>query len=284
MKITPIPSTVTPETAAPAPRPILQMKTNFNSSSEDPQLQDERTIEDNKDEIKPVTEVTEPISPQFAALARQRRALQVKERELKEKEQALELRAKDGDQIPLSRLKSEPLRVLLESGVTYEQLTQAILANQGNPEVYSLKAEMEALKQGVDKRFSEEKTQAEQQALNDMTREAKRLVTEGEDFELVRETGSVPQAIKLIERTYRESGEVMDVREALRLVEESLFKRQEKLINLKKVQGLYQKPEANLAAPQQRNFGMRTLTNKDTASMPLDRLARARAAFRGALK
>jgi hypothetical protein len=116
-----------------------------------------------------------------------------------------------------------------------------------------------------------------------MRREATQLAAQGDDFELVRETQSVPDVIQLIERTYDKTGEILDVSEAMKLVEDELFKRQQKLITLKKMRGLL--PKQAEPVPQQRpQSGMRTLTNRDTASVPLSAKARALAAFYGTLK
>ena len=86
------------------------------------------------------TEEPKPLSPQFAALAREKRALQVKERELADREKALT--AGQSDTVKLSDLKSKPLEVLLANGVTYDQITEGILANPGNPELDALRQEL----------------------------------------------------------------------------------------------------------------------------------------------
>lgn len=285
MKISPAPSlgTIAGVDTQQAPNiRSLKMVTNATTSTSDnPQ---ELIISDNKeDETKPVIEATEPISPQFAALAKQRRALQQERRAFLEEKKAHEAASQGSDAVPLSRLKSEPLRVLLESGVTYEQLTEAILANQANPEINALKTEFNTLKEGLDNKLKENELKAEQQVLAEMRRDAERIIYSNDDFELVRETKSVPDVMRLIERTYRETGEVLEVSEALKLVEEELFKRNQKLVNTKKLQGLFNKqPEP--VAQQQRPQGMRTLTNKDTASVPMSAKQRAIAAFYGTLK
>lgn len=226
-----------------------------------------------------VVEATEPLSPQMAALAKQRRALQAKERELAEREKKLqEPRA---DAVDLFRLKTEPLSVLLEAGVTYDQLTEAILADQnGNsPELRKLQAKLAEMEEKVTQTFAERDRQAEQAALADMRKDADRLVREGDTYEMVRETGSVPLAINLIERTYRETGEVMDVTEALSLIEDELLERGTKLANLGKVRGKLA-PEHSTQSPQQRPV---TLTNRDTAQVPLSPKQRAMLAFKGQL-
>jgi len=283
MKISAMPSLANSTAVSGAKEAVtrtLKMATNATPGQIEPPPPEELSNQANI-EPKPTVEATQPLSPQLAHLAKQRRALQAKERELKDREEAFLTKSQGRDQVDLARLKSEPLRVLQDAGVTYEQLTEAILANQGNGEINALKAEINALKEGVDKKFIDRETQAEQQVLSEMRRDAENIIKQGDDFELVRETGSVPDVMRLIEMTYRESGEVLDVSEALKLVEDELFARNQKIAGLKKMQGLY-KPAEPVAQPRQQ--GMRTLTNKDTASVPLTAKARALAAFYGTLK
>ncbi len=241
------------------------------------------TKTDTDDTAEATVEATQPLSPQLAALAKQKRALQVKERELADREKALGERSSTQEgMIDLARLKSEPLRVLLESGVTYDQLTEAILADRdgGGPELQALKAEIAALKGDVDKRLTDRDTQSEQAVLAEMRKEATQLAAEGDNFELVRETGSIPQVMELIEKTYRSTGEVLDVSEAMQLVEDELIGESLKLAKLSKVQGRLQ-PEPPALQAQQRP---RTLTNRDGAAPVMGRKERALLAFAGQLK
>ncbi len=219
------------------------------------------------------SEAKEPISPQYAALARQRRALQVKERALLEREKAMQSQSQDA--VSLAQLKSSPLRVLLDAGVTYDQLTKEILADQGNANTRGLEAKIASLEEGFEKRLTERDQLAEQQALAEMRREADHL-TGSDDFELIRETRSVPRVMDLIKRTYHKTGEVLDVNEAMRLVEDYLFKDMQKLTQTKKLQ-----PQFIPQQPQMQRAGMRTLTNRDTASPILSAKQRAIAAFYG---
>lgn len=291
MNITPIPSTANIATApldrVPETSSVqkLRMRTNYNPSIYDPdQAQSDppipgQELPTNNDQANGGEE-TQPLSPQYAALARQRRALDVKERALKEREKALSSNPGQGDSIAIARLKSEPLNVLLEAGVTYDQLTEAILANQANPQMSALEAKMKALEEGLDKKLSDRETAAEKQALAEMRRTAQDLIAQGEDFELVRGTNSVPDVMRLIERTYRETGDVLDVKDACQLVEDELFKEAQKMAGLNKVRAQF----APQAQQMQRHQGMRTLTNRDTASVPMSPRARALAAFNGTLK
>jgi hypothetical protein len=283
MKITPIPS-ATPD--APVPNVSvrrLQVSTNatpdgvtINQSLPAPDSGNNDTVE----QSQVVNEDTKPLSPQFAALAKQRRALQLKEQELTAREEAFKKSSSTEGKIDLAKLKSEPLRVLLENGVTYDQLTEAVLANQHgyNPEVQALKDELQSLRTGVEKTFADRDSQAEQQVKAEMTREADILVASGQDFELVRETKSVPDVIALVERVYKEQGRLLDVREALQLVEDELLADSLKFAQLEKVKAKLA-PPAPAAKPQQ----MRTLASNDSASQPMTAKQRAIAAFNGTL-
>lgn len=231
------------------------------------------------------TEVTEPLSPQAAALARQRRSLQVKERELKAREEALKTQpAAQAGGIDLARLKAEPLSVLQEAGITYDQLAQSILAQQQgvSPEQFrAVQTELQAIKDGLKQELANRDQQSRQEAVKAMTVEAQAAVAQGDEFELVRETRSVPDAIRLIERIYDQTGEVKDVRWALAEIENELVKDILKVAGLKKVQGQMQPKAAAPAQSPQSRPPMRTLSNRDTAQAPLSAKQRALAAFWG---
>lgn len=231
-----------------------------------------------------VVEETKPLSPQFAALAKQRRALQVKERELADREKALESKApSDGTQDIIAQLKSQPLRVLQEHGVTYDQLTEAILADSSgiNPEIQKIRDELKAVKEGFDKNLLDRDTQAEAQVLAEMQREAELLAKEGDAYELVRENKSIPDVMNLIRRTYKETGEILDVSDALQLVEDELINDGLRRASFSKIKSKLVPAQAPL--PTQRQNYIRTLTNRDSTSLGLSRRERAIMAMNGTL-
>lgn len=268
---------------------VRKIKMNTNASPdriEDiqeqiPNANEEQTsIPDTIDQTK-TTEVTKPLSPQFAALAKQRRALQVKEAELAAKEKALGEIPKG---IDLSRLKAEPLSVLQEAGVTYEQLTEAILANPSgaNAEVQALRNEIKALKEGIDNNLNERDQQAEQQVLKELRRAIDKMAFSGDEFENIREEGAQAKVVELIHRTWKKTGEVMDEHEAAKFVENFLIEENEKRAKRKSIMSRLTPQQEQMAQP--RAQGMKTLTNRDTAHAPTGRRARALAAFHGNLK
>jgi hypothetical protein len=242
-------------------------------------------------EETPQTEATVPLSPQFAALARHKRALQVKERELAQREEALKTQPVNNGEDVLAKLKANPLSVLQEAGVTYDQLTEAILSNQSgsNPDLNALKMELKALKEELKTELSQRDTQAEQQVLREIRREAENLTRSGEEFEAIREARAVPQVVELIHRTWKKTGEVLSTEEAAQLVENQLIEEALPFARIKKVQSkLTPIQEANqqivVAPPRAGVKVMKTLTNRDSAYPTLDKRTRAIMAMQGTLK
>jgi hypothetical protein len=262
----------------------LKMKTNASPERFLEEAATSNAISDTSGQANATPEDTKPLSPQFAALAKQRRALQVKERELAAQQAALKSDAPRTDAPDyLSRLKAQPLSVLQEAGVTYEQLTEAILNSQNvNPEIQALQDKIKSLEEGFENKFKERDTQSEQQVLAEMRKEALELASQGDDFEAVRKTNAIPHVMTLIERTYRQTGEVLDVKEAMSLVEDEIVNDGlKRLGDINKIKSaLAPKP----VPPQQQQRQMRTLTNRDTATPPMSVKARAIAAMNGTLK
>lgn len=269
----------------------VKLKTNFSTDRiETPEVfqettesaQSENGIPDESSEAEAVIEETKPLSPQFAALARQKRALQVKEREIAQREAAL---ANSQGTTPggyqAADIKADPLGVLQAAGVDYNQLTEAILANPIDPKIAALEAKIKALEEGVTKTFSDRDSITEKQVMAELRRETDRLVAEGDAFEMIRETGSQSDVTDLIHEIYKTEGEILDVREAAALVEDELLKEAEKIARIKKLQGRLSAPQDMAGdgnkAPQQRTVN--TLTNRDGARVPLSRRERAIAAF-----
>jgi hypothetical protein len=236
---------------------------------------------DDTEQAKSGSEETKPLSPVLAEIARQKRALQRERREFEE--QKAKLTGPNMDEyVSKADLQANPLKVF-EAGVTYDKLTEAILGNQTNPEIQELRQELKALKEGVDKTFLTQQEQAEESALTEMLGQAEKLASEGEDYALVKQFDLYADVLNKIYTTYKKTGQVMEVTDALKFVEDKKFKELERLKGLKKVQSLWGQPEPTLQ--QQTNKpGMRTLTNRDGASRPMTARERAMAAFHGTLR
>lgn len=236
------------------------------------------------DKTEPVVEATQPISPQAAFLAKQRRALQQERRAFEDERKAFEIAKQGSDAVPHARLKSEPIQALFEAGHTFDTIAEAVHAyNSQSASPAALKEELKRdLDETLNKRFSEQQEEQIRNHLAANRREAESLIFSSNEYDLIKATKSVPDVIKLIERTYRDGGEILTVSEALKLVEDKLLEKQKSLSGLDKIQALYKSQEPQpQALPRP---GMRTLTNKDTASVPMNPKQRALAAFYGTLK
>lgn len=265
----------------------IKMRTQYSPDRQTQEIEDQpleqSAISDPIEQTQPAFEETKPLSPQFAALAKQRRALQ-QERAVLEQEKATLLESsKDAGSNVMAQLKSDPLSVLSKAGVTYDQLTEAILNGQSNPEIAELKAKIEALEKGVDTKFTDRDTQQEQQTLREIQREADYLVQNGGDaYEMIRVEGKSKEVTNLIHRTWKQTGEVLDVSEALELVENELIKETLKRAEIGKIRSRMT-PAQEIQQQQPQEKTMRTLTNRDGARPILDRRSRAIAAAQGRL-
>jgi hypothetical protein len=238
---------------------------------------------------QPVVEATQPLSPQLAAIAKAKRALQLERAEFeKQKAETDTLKGAAGIQ---DRLKSDTLSVLQEAGVLdspefYNSLTERILGNQNayNPEIAALKAEVKALKEGVDQSFKSQETRAEESALTEMLYEAEALAKEGDAFEMIRERGQAAydRVLRKIYNNYKKTGRVLDVTEAMNSVEGELLEEALKFARLGKVQGKLAPTPTQPVQPGQKQ--LRTLTASGTSTAPLTARQRALAAFSGTLK
>lgn len=249
---------------------------------------EESVKEDNSVQAEATIEDTKPLSPQFAALAKQRRALQIKEREVADREKALEADPSRVDGAALvARLKSQPLSVLQEHGVTYDQLTEAILSEGSgdNQKIQALEAKIKALEEGVDQKFTSREAQAEEAALTEMLYEAEGLAKEGDDFEMIRSGGeeALDQVLRHIHSTYKKTGRVLDVSDAMTTIETKLLDEAVRQASANKVKSRLA-PAPQTPLQHQQSKGIKTLTSRDNASSPMSAKARAIAAFNGVLR
>lgn len=247
------------------------------------------------EQAEPTSEASKPLSPQFAALARQKREIQLERQKLEADKAALTTSAPDlKEYVSKADIKANALKVLLAEGVTYDQLTEQILAEGqgGGAELEVLRSEIKALKEGLDnqtKSLTDRDAQQETQALAVIKRDVEALVAQGDDFEMIREAGYAPKVVELIHRIYKETGEILDNTEAATLIEKELLEESLKFAKIKKVQSSLNpaQPKAPQTVQQDRpgTKTMRTLTNRDgVSSTSMSKRERAIAAMEGRLK
>lgn len=253
-------------------------------------------VGDNPDQSEPapvVSEEIKPLSPQFAALAKQKRALAVREAQIQAREDAQKQTSQStlDAKALIERIKADPLGTMLEHGATYDQLTQQVLASMegGGPALTKvesdLRKEIKSLKEAFEtqtKTQTDSQIAAEEAALSQMQRQADALIAADDTYQMIRETGSNKDVRVLIKRVFDETGETMDVKEALEEIENDLLQESLKIARIKKVQAGLTPPPEQAPPPQASNgpprLQMRTLTNRDTVSAIPTRRERAIAA------
>lgn len=296
------PSKVAPEEMSAITSTSAQSHNNEVVTSETPQ-----TTPSEVTQAETKAKPEQPLSSQYAQLARKEKAIRAKMQQFKAQEDALKAReaalaAKEaemqGNYIPKSKLAEDPLSVLSENGVDYNSLTERLLASPQTAEqielnrtITELRNEIKALKdaqEGTKKTFEQSQQQQYQQAINQIRTETKQLVTRDDNFETIRATNSVDDVVELIEKTFQKEGVLLSVEEAAQAVEDYLVEEASKLMNLKKIQSRLKpstpKEEPKVAAqPTQTKQARPTLSNSVTSQKKMSARERAIAAFEGKL-
>lgn len=269
------------------------------------------TVEESSKDTSEATQSTssetstkeEPLSSQYAVLARKEKALRAKaaqqEQAFKAREAALAARESEVSNkasfdpskfISLDDLKSNAYATLAKLGISYDDISeQAIAAQSPEAQAYSrmrseIQEELRALREEQDrtrKQIENSQTQAYQQALKQITLEVNDLVNKDPNFETVKHAGATNDVVELIERTFQEEGKLLTVEEATQAVEDYLVEEALKMSNIKKVKDRLS--QAN-TPKQPQTVQMKTLTNSVGAQKPLSARDRALLAFKGELK
>lgn len=212
--------------------------------------------------------VDDKLASKFAALTRKERALREQQNQLKKQQAEIEQLRKQFDERGSSeksladRLKSEPLKVLSEAGLTFEDLSQIVL-NEGNPTPEMLikrtrdeieskyTKELEELKRSMiekEKAAEEAKVDAvKQQYMAELTE----YVNSNEKYELIRANDSVQLVYDVVEAFYQESGKVLSLQEAADQVESYLEDEAKKIFELKKFKQTSPKQDQQPGQPKQ---------------------------------
>lgn len=278
-------------------------------------------IQAESDNITEVSEVTEapqevkkvdPLRQQYDLLARREKALRAK---VQQQEQAMRSRedafkAKEAElqaqstvdpkkYVSVERFRQDPLGVMQETGLSYDELTTQIINQQPldprvNSTITRMEAKIQELQQKLEdsgKTYQENQKQAYDSAVNQIRSDVKNLVKTDPSFEMLKATNSINDVVQLIERVYKEEGTLLSVEEASQQVEDYLTEEASRLSRIDKIQKRLnasakqrvnptQSPVAKVQQPQQ----MKTLTNAAGSSRPLSARERALLAFKGELK
>lgn len=298
---------------APEEMAVIQPKHEVVSAQSD-----ESTNTEPETQVPPPQEQDPELRKQFLQLARQEKVMrqkaQVHAQQLQEREAAIQAREaalesqanqyKTG-YFSQERLKADPLSVLAEAGLSYEEITNQILTQQ--PEDPRMKAtinklqsqieELKAANENTKKSYADNQTAAYQAAVKQIETDTRALVSNNPEYETIASTRSEKEVVELIKRTFDQDGILLSVEEAAQEVENYLIDEAMKLTNIKKVQKQWEATRAKSAAPapsqiaskspaqqQQQPAQMKTLTNAASSSRQLSAKERAILAFKGELK
>jgi hypothetical protein len=237
----------------------------------------------------------------FAAIVRREKAMRIKAREqeselAKYKAQVAEieqfkLREEEYKQQELQRqerIKADGIGYLLEQGYTTDQITQSLL-NQPGPESQLMKSleakisKLEKEQQDNIKRQQQEADNNYQNALKTIQRNVDKLVESNPEFEAIQAYAAQKQVTNYIEKVWKAEGEMLDVEDAAKEIEEYLTEQAVGVSKLKKVQSKLAPPTPKpiqQAAPKSP-----TLTNRTAqTTRPLTAKERAILAFNRQLK
>lgn len=256
----------------------------------------------------------ELVSKQYALLAKKEKALRAKqlqqEQALREKEEAFKAReaafmAKERQYtegyISKDQFRQQPLSVLADMGISYDDLTQQLLNPAPvNPQLEShirkLEAKIQELEQGTkdtSAKFQEQQQAAYSAAVKQLEHDVTKVVKSDPNFETVREMGAEKEVVNLIEQTYNKDGIILSVEEATQMVEDYLIEEALRMSKISKINSRLnprasdsvrvsdaQKIQAS-SEQQPKQTQTKTLTNAMGATKKLSGRERAMLAFEG---
>lgn len=230
------------------------------------------------------------LSERFTALSKKERQLQQQAEQLKSQQAEIKK-----FQDALEKSKSEdPLALLDYAGISVDDFINALAGEPGqsrreeqkepeSDEKYdSLKQEIEALKNELQEKEEKAKQDNINETIEAFKDEIKSTVdARPDDFELVREMDSYDVVFDVIEEHYNENGEVLDVEEAARKVEDYLTSEAKRIMGLKKFsqstaqeqadavnadQPQNQQPQVNASSQQESIRARPTISNENVGS------------------
>lgn len=199
-------------------------------------------------------------SAKFAALSRREKEMRKLQSDLERRSQELEERfkafeaeraPKEPAKLPLDkRLLSNPLEALKEMGISYEKLTEMAL-NEGQVPV---DLQMKLMRQELEEKHAQEladlrneliedKKSREQEKYNQTYRgfinQINDVLNGSDDYELSRAHDASELVYEVMEEHYKETKEIMDIKEAAAQVERYLEEELDKMTKLSKFQKKY---------------------------------------------
>jgi hypothetical protein len=295
MPINAVPKIVAPTRSPESPeKASVTMKTNFNRVQlpQKPKVAapaPTETAQPSNPIEQPIASTeapSQPISPQYASLARKEAALRKAQQELKSAQDAW--KSRESDYIPKSRLQEDALAALAEAGITYDKLTELQLGKGEQPETNPLQSEIDALKKRLEKYegdLTERDKRAYDSAVGQIRSDVKLLVDFDPTFETIKATESSEQVVELITKVFESEGIVLTVEDAATQVEDALLERTvasvKKLSQLEKIKAKLAPTPEPVQPQETRGSTPKTLTNAVGSTRPLTAREKAILAYEG---
>lgn len=215
----------------------------------------------------------------FAALSRKEKAIRQREAQIQQRMQELEQKAKQQEEefgkwknIP-ERLKKEPLEVLKEAGLSFEQIAEMAL-NDGKPTPDMMQNELEQkfnsklqeLEQKLQEKEQQEQQARQQKMLQEFRQNLDNFVEENAaEYELIKANEATDLVYGVIEEHAENTGEILEYKKACDAVEAYLLDEAKQHLSLGKVKSLLESQQAALKQEQPRERSAATLSNELTA-------------------
>jgi hypothetical protein len=218
----------------------------------------------------------------FAALSRKEKSIRDREKLVEKRMKELDAKQPEFEKNAANaskeveelkrRLRSEPIKLMEEFGLSFQQLAEMVL-NDGKPTADMVMNEKErAIQSKIDalEQKLQAKEQAEEQArldaaINGFKGQIKDLVANTEAYELVRVNEAADIIYDVIVAHHEETGEVLDIKSAADAVEAHLLEEAKKHLDLPKIRGLLQPTPQQPPATAEVKPASKTLTNASAA-------------------
>lgn len=208
----------------------------------------------------------DPMGAKYAALAKQQKAIRQQQVELKEQRKAFEADRQSIEQSKQwkQRLTQDPYSVMLEAGLTADQVASLML-QQPDPEEqkYSqLQQELKMIKDTQEQSKQEALRIQQQQytdAVGQIRSDVESLVGSDESYETIKTMGATEAVVALIEETYHKDKRLMTIDEAALEVEEYLVEEAYKIAQIKKIRAKFNPAPDAEQVPQKQLNSQRTL-------------------------
>ncbi len=225
----------------------------------------------------------DPFGPKFAALSRREKAVNQRIKEFEAREQAWQKEQEDaktkysGYDNLAQRFKTEPLKLMEEHGLSYQQLTEMVL-NEGEPtkdmvtdhRVDDVMNQVKELQEKLDAKDAAQKESELNAVMDDFKTEIEDYIDENiVDYELIKANESNDLIYEVIEQHHEKTGNILNIKDAADEVEKYLEEQVKTFSSLDKVKKMLNLPvEPGTKEPEVPGQSSTTLSNTHTAQVP----------------